>query len=167
MKSLLLLRHAKSSWKDSSLPDHDRPLNKRGKRDAPRMGRLLRKEGLVPDVMISSTAVRARRTAELVAERCGYAGEIELRDELYHAAPAGVLDVVSRVEGEPARVLVVGHNPTLEALLLRLTGEDHRFPTAALAHLTVDIDDWSELEASSPVELLNLWRPKELPSQGK
>jgi phosphohistidine phosphatase len=72
MKSILILRHAKSSRKDPDLTDHDRPLNKRGKRDAPRMGRLLRKENLVPDIIISSTAMRARATAQAVAKASGY-----------------------------------------------------------------------------------------------
>jgi phosphohistidine phosphatase len=74
MKSVLILRHAKSSWKDPDLPDHDRPLNKRGKHDAPLMGRLLKREDLVPDVIISSTAMRARATAEAVAKGSGYKG---------------------------------------------------------------------------------------------
>ncbi len=77
MKTLLVLRHAKSSWKDSGLADHDRPLNKRGKHDAPRMGTLLAKEDLVPDLIISSSAKRAKSTAEAVAMNCGYDGEIQ------------------------------------------------------------------------------------------
>ena len=77
MKLLLILRHAKSSWKDPDLDDHDRPLNKRGRRDAPRMGRLLRKEDLLPDLILSSTAVRARMTAEMVADASRYRGPLE------------------------------------------------------------------------------------------
>ena len=83
MKSILLLRHAKSSRKDPDLTDHDRPLNKRGKRDAPRMGRLLKKEHLVPDIIISSTAIRARSTAEAVAKASGYKGDITFNRSLY------------------------------------------------------------------------------------
>jgi phosphohistidine phosphatase len=78
MKSVLILRHAKSSWKHPELADHDRPLNRRGKRDAPLMGRLLKKEDLVPEIIISSTATRARSTAEAVAKSSGYKGEIIL-----------------------------------------------------------------------------------------
>ena len=78
MKKIYILRHAKSSWKDEGLPDHDRPLNKRGKRDAPRMGRLLAEEGLVPDLIVSSTAKRAHKTTTEVADACGYKGEIAL-----------------------------------------------------------------------------------------
>ena len=91
MKTLLLLRHAKSSWKDESLTDHDRPLNKRGKKTAPLMGHLLREKNLVPDLVVSSTAVRARSTAEAAAEACGYPGEITLTDELYLATAGEIL----------------------------------------------------------------------------
>ncbi|MCA9071607.1 MAG: histidine phosphatase family protein, partial [Planctomycetaceae bacterium] len=94
MKTLFLMRHAKSSWKDESLPDHDRPLNKRGKRDAPRMGQLLLEQGVHPDRWLSSTALRARRTAELLAETLQFAGEIEFRSELYHAEPEQFLSVI-------------------------------------------------------------------------
>ena len=82
MKTLLILRHAKSSWKEQDLPDHDRPLNKRGKNDAPRMGKLLKDEDLIPDLIMSSTAVRAKKTAELVAKACKYKGKIVLNHSL-------------------------------------------------------------------------------------
>ena len=94
MKSILVLRHAKSSRKDPDLTDHDRPLNKRGKRDAPRMGRLMKKENLVPDVIISSTAIRAHSTAEAVAKTSGYTGEIIVDKSLYAAGPEAYLGVM-------------------------------------------------------------------------
>ena len=83
MKTLLVLRHAKSSWKEDRLPDRERPLNKRGREDAPKMGKLLRKHDLLPDLVLSSAAQRARLTAELVIEESGYDGEFELKEELY------------------------------------------------------------------------------------
>ena len=87
MKSLLILRHAKSSWKHPELSDHNRPLSKRGKNDAPRMGNLLKKEKLIPDMIISSTAIRAHLTAEAVAKACGYKAEVTLNRSLYAAGP--------------------------------------------------------------------------------
>ena len=90
MKTLLVLRHAKSSWNDPALDDHERPLNKRGRRDAPRMGELVREYGLIPDVVISSDAVRARLTAEAVAEAARYPGEILLDPRLYMACLADI-----------------------------------------------------------------------------
>ena len=132
MKSVLFLRHAKSSWKDPDLTDHDRPLNKRGKGDAPRMGWLLKREHLVPDTIISSTAIRARATAEAVAKAAGYKGEITLNRSLYAARPAAYIDVLRDLSNEYARVLMVGHNPGLEQLVRMLTGEEHAMPTCSL-----------------------------------
>ena len=94
MKTLLIMRHAKSSWKEQDLPDHDRPLNKRGKNDAPRMEKLLKDEDLVPDLIMSSTAVRAKKTAELVAKTCKYKGKIVLDRSLYGAEPAAYLKIL-------------------------------------------------------------------------
>src|SRR5215510_9473869 len=85
MKTLLLLRHAKSSWKDSDLDDHDRPLNQRGKRDAPRMGQLLKDEQLVPEFILCSSAKRCRKTAEHVIHESGYRGETRITGDLYEA----------------------------------------------------------------------------------
>ena len=163
MKTLLILRHAKSSWSDSALDDHDRPLNDRGERDAPRMGELLRQRRLTPDLIISSDAVRARMTAQAVAEAAGYAGEIRLEPLLYHAAPDDIV-VVLRTVPEPnaATVMVVGHNPGLEALVGQLTGERHDLPTAALAQIDLPIDSWRDLDGSTRGTLVDVWRPKEL-----
>src|ERR671934_2596347 len=94
MKSLLILRHAKSSWKHPELSDHDRPLNKRGKRDAPKIGHLLKEKDLVPDLIISSTAVRAEKTAKLVAKASKYKGNVTLTDSLYAAGPDAYIDVL-------------------------------------------------------------------------
>jgi len=106
MKTLLVLRHAKSSWDDSALDDHERPLNQRGRRDAPRMGKLMREYGLIPDVVLSSDAVRARLTADAVAEAASFTGEIRLDSHLYLAGPADILSLLQRVrEGGSRQVL--------------------------------------------------------------
>jgi phosphohistidine phosphatase len=170
MKTLLLLRHAKSSWEDRSLSDHDRPLNERGERDAPRMGRRLRDQGVWPDLIFSSTARRARRTAELLLaspdentpdeDTPGGDTEIRYLSELYLAEPEEYLAAVRRAGGEAESVLVVGHNPGLEMLLQSLTGEWHRLPTAALARIDLPIEAWTDLEPGGG-ELAGLWRPKE------
>jgi phosphohistidine phosphatase len=162
MKTVLLLRHAKSSWDDPGLDDHDRPLNNRGRRDAPRMGDLLKAEQLVPECIVSSSARRARKTATIVAERCGFEGEIQLSDELYHAAPAEYFRLLSQLPTECRSVLVVGHNPGFEEFLSRLAGAHHSLPTAALAQVEVEIDDWRDFRPGTAARLVNLWRPKEL-----
>jgi phosphohistidine phosphatase len=164
MKTLLVLRHAKSSWDDSALDDHDRPLNKRGRRDGPRMGKLAREQGLTPDVIISSDAVRARLTAEAVADAAGYAGDIRFEGVLYAATPADILAVLRTVTTPTAEtVMIVGHNPGLEELVAALTGEQSDLPTAALAQIVLPIDRWRDLNASTRGRLLGLWRPKESP----
>jgi phosphohistidine phosphatase len=130
MKTLLLMRHAKSSRKDPSLPDHERPLNKRGKRDAPSMGRLLRKEGLTPDLIISSPAKRALTTAEAVADVCHYAGDPRVVPDLYPGESATYARAIRGVPNEYGRVLIVGHNPAIETFLSELTETAEVLPTA-------------------------------------
>jgi len=99
MKTLLILRHAKSSWKDEALPDHDRPLNKRGKEDAPRMGKLLHDEDLVPELILSSDARRARSTTELVVEESHFEGEVIYSRDLYAAEPETCMEALAQMAG--------------------------------------------------------------------
>jgi phosphohistidine phosphatase len=162
MKTLLVLRHAKSSWNDPELDDHERPLNERGRRDGPRMGKLVREYGLIPDIVISSDAVRARLTAEAVAEAAHYAGEILLDPHLYMARPADILSLLTAVRKNPDTVMIVGHNPGLEELVERLTGERQDLPTAALAQIGLPIDRWRDLTLSTRGTLVDFWRPEQL-----
>ncbi len=161
MRTLLVLRHGKSSRKHADLSDHDRPLTERGKRDAPRVGQLLRLRRLFPGAIISSTAKRARRTAEEVAQSSAFDGRVQLEPRLYLADPATILDVVRRGDAKAKRVMVVGHNPGLEELVARLTGNDEHLPTAALAQISLPIDQWRDLRLSTDGQLISLWRPKE------
>jgi phosphohistidine phosphatase len=162
MKTLLVLRHAKSSWSDPALPDHDRPLNKRGKRDAPRMGQLLKEQGLTPDLIISSTAVRAQNTAAKVAEASGYAGRVDATVRLYHAFPDEYLQILREVADEHRSVMVVGHNPALEDFLEVLTGQFERMPTSAVARVELEIESWQDLAVPPGGRLVDVWRPREL-----
>ena len=161
MKTLLILRHAKSNWKDAGLLDHDRPLNKRGKRDTPRVGRLILQQGLVPDLIMSSTAKRARSTAKRVAKACGYSGEIQLIPLFYHA-PAGIfIEALNHLPDDYSRAMVVGHNPGMEDLVARL-GRSCTMPTAALANISLPIDKWSALDGATKGELVDVWYPRNL-----
>jgi phosphohistidine phosphatase len=161
VKRLLVLRHAKSSRDDPALDDHDRPLAKRGWRDAPRMGRLLRERGPLPELLLSSTALRARQTAAAFAEACGYRGELRVVPELYPGDTPTTLDYLRELPERVACVVLVGHNPALEELLHALAGASATLPTAALAHLELDVERWPDV-APGTGRLLDLWRPRDL-----
>ena len=162
VKTLLLLRHAKSAWNDPALDDHERPLNERGRRDAPRMGELIREYRLLPDIVISSDAERAHLTAEAVARAARYAGEIVLDRRLYLASPADIVDLLQEVRPDARTVMIVGHNPGLEDLVEHLTGEQQDLPTATLAQIDLPIDEWRDLTLSTRGTLMGHWRPKEM-----
>jgi len=164
MKTLLIMRHAKSSWKDSALTDHDRPLNKRGKDDAPRMAKLLRKKNLAPELILSSSAKRARKTADAVSEMTNRTGGSGVTRALYLAEPRTYLRLLNDLPASYDCVLVVGHNPGVEELLVMLCGQDTVMPTAAVAQVSLSIDDWSDLCPETKAELVHVWRPKELKS---
>ena len=161
MKTLLIMRHAKSSWKDADEADHDRPLNKRGQRDAPRMGAVLRQHDLTPELMLCSTALRARATAAAVAEACGFDGEIRLTPSFYAAGPDAYVNVLHTLDDDYERVMVVGHNPGLEELVELLTGEAETMPTCAVAHVRLPLDRWRALRVGIEGELVAVWRPRE------
>ena len=163
MKTLLILRHAKSSWKHPGLADHIRPLNKRGQASASRMGQLLYEEDLVPDVILCSPALRAVDTANLVAEACGFDGEMIRSNDLYPGWPEDYLDLLRSLTDAIEIAMVVGHNPGLEALLELLTDESEHLPTAAIALVRLPINRWSELKEETEGDLQAIWRPRSLP----
>jgi phosphohistidine phosphatase len=162
MKTLILMRHAKSSWKETGLSDHQRPLNKRGKRDAPRMASVLEESDYIPDHIICSTAVRAQRTAELFIQNCSYEGEVVTLDSLYHGDIDDFIEAMQSLHNNFSTVMIIGHNPGLEYLLEYLTDEGYRLPTAAIAIIELAIDSWNSMDAYTEGELLEIWRPKEI-----
>lgn len=162
MKTLLLLRHAKSSWDNDGLTDYERPLNDRGRRDAPRMGKLIRREGLTPDLVVASSAKRAATTAELVALEFSLASEILYTDKLYLAEPETYIALARQLNDEVNSLMMVGHNPGIQELVDWLTGQDERMSTAALAYIRAPIEQWSKLAGGKQYELAGIWRPKEL-----
>ncbi len=163
MKRLHLLRHAKSSWDDPDLPDHERPLAPRGEKAARRIAEHVRREGIRPELVLCSTALRARQT--LAALLPVLAGDVEIRVEatLYGAGVTQVLARVREVDEGVGAVLVVGHNPTLHELALVLTERGdalERFPTGALATVAFAVP-WAQL-ASGGAKLEGLVVPREL-----
>lgn len=161
-KTLILLRHAKSSRDDPTLDDHERPLAPRGLKDAPRMGEALRQARLFPDIILSSTARRARNTAEMVAETCGYKNEIHLRRDLYAFDAEPYLNALSDLPVTIQCAMIVGHNPAMEEILASLTGKVEALPTAALARIDLPIQSWTELKDRVRGQLVHIWRPREV-----
>ena len=161
MKTLLLLRHAKSSRDVPDLSDHDRPLNDRGRQAAKQVGRFLRDEDLVPDLILCSTAVRARKTAQKAAKACDYPRAIELEERLYLANSHAHYAVLRGVDTGCKRVLLVGHNPGISEFLNQLTSAEEEMPTAGLAIVTLPIDRWKDLTARTRGKLIKFWRPRE------
>ncbi|HHO48006.1 MAG TPA: histidine phosphatase family protein [Desulfobacteraceae bacterium] len=148
MKRLVLCRHAKSSWKDSSLADIDRPLNGRGKRNAPEMGRRLLARGIKPDLIVSSPARRAYATAAYLAEELGVPErEIRVVEAIYDAYPMKLLEIIRTIDAGHDQVLMVGHNPEttiLANLLGRLRLEN--VPTCGIVALDFGVRSWEEIE---------------------
>jgi phosphohistidine phosphatase len=167
MRTLLLLRHAKSRWDREGISDHDRPLKKRGKRDACRVGWLLVQQDCVPQLIVSSTAKRARGTAKRVARACNYAGEITLDHALYQAGPTGYLRMLQCMDDRYHRIMVVGHNPGIELLLEVLTGVSEAFRPAGLAAIELPINAWDEIQEFVGGELVGLWGPDQLKDVAK
>jgi len=163
LKTLLLLRHAKSSNDDPSLKDFERPLNERGRKDAQLVGEYIRKRKINADLVISSPAERARQTAELVLKSAGLKVELRFDKRIYDAGVRRLLNVISQIEDDANAVVLVGHNPGFEELFEALTGEGHDLPTASLACIELSVEKWSKVRAGAGVGQLKwLVTPKEL-----
>jgi phosphohistidine phosphatase len=154
VKTLFLIRHAKSSRDDPMLPDKERPLNDRGKRDAPRMGERLAKHDVKPDLILSSPALRALATAEIIAGKLDYkAKDIVVDERLYAAAPDDLLEVIRGLGDKPKRVMLFGHNPELSELAHQLSNEITDLPTCTVAEFAIDTKSWSNVGKQAPVKV--------------
>lgn len=162
MKTLLLMRHGKSSWKDVK-KDEDklRPLAKKGEKDAEKMSELLEEKDVFPQIILTSTAKRARETAKVFLDKCCDEITFVVLDALYMAEPSAVIDVLKSVPDRVERVMVIGHNPGLEGLLQHLTGEVESLPTANVAYLELSIACWSEISLEVHAEKWEKWKPKD------
>ncbi len=160
MRTIYLLRHAKSSWSDSSLTDFDRTLNARGQKAAEFMGAYMSEQGLCPQAIVSSPAKRAKETAMLVCSAVGWDIEINYDQRIYEADQETLWAVISEYYEENDPVMLVGHNPGMEALIQRLTGQACTVPTATLAVITLPIDTMPAMDV--PLGTLDaLIRPKD------
>lgn len=148
MKKLWIIRHAKSSWSDYSLTDHERPLNSRGKRDAPHMADVIRDRYDKPQLLVTSTAKRARQTCKAFRKSLDIPKEEVVRlDELYHASIGTCLKVIHSIDEDVNVAAIFGHNPTFTYLINELTGDGpDNLPTCGCALITTDADFWATFE---------------------
>ena len=162
MKTLTIVRHAKSSWEDTNLRDRERPLNKRGKRDAPEMGRRIQEAGIRPSLILASPAVRAWKTAKAIADAINYPREFLQKEEaLYLASVDRILDVIVAQDNNFNNLLIVGHNPGFtEFANFLVPGLTHNLPTAGVVSVEIDQDDWSLYESPAAKLMLHDWPKK-------
>jgi len=160
MKTLFLVRHAKSSWDEPGLPDRDRPLADRGKRDVVKMGDRLAERGVKPYLILSSPAARALATAEAIATRLDYKRkDIVVNGRLYACQADDLLDVIQELGDKPKQVMLVGHNPELADLAHRLSNDVTEMQTCAIAEFSFDVKSWSDIGNAKP-KLVALDYPK-------
>jgi len=151
-KEILLVRHAKSSWDDPYLDDHDRPLNERGLRNAPDMGKRLQGWGIRPEVWISSTALRAITTAEVMAEKVGFPqDQIQQTKDLYHASATELQEFIAGLDDAIGSAILFGHNPGMTSLVANLYGLlIDNLPTSGVVHLQFNENTWSAVYSAPP-----------------
>lgn len=165
MKTLLLLRHAKTSWDDVRVSDDLRPLSGTGKLNVSQMGKFLKNTKLIPDLIISSCAKRAKDTSILLAESIGYNKDIDISESLYETAPKEYINVISEISNKINIVLLVGHNPILENLIELITNELIIMETCSLVQIFLPISKWIEIKMNPKCKLIKQIRIKELASQ--
>ena len=175
MRQLMLLRHAKSSWDHADLDDIDRPLAPRGRHAAPLLGRYISRRKLEPDLVLCSSAARARQTWELVSAEWDHANatakpRLDMRPSFYLARPAALMSAIQRIDDEVTSAMIIGHNPGMGQLARQLVNGENakalkkmekKFPTAALAVIRFPVESWSSLTFGSG-ELVSFIRPKDL-----
>ena len=160
-KRLIILRHAKSSWKSGAPTDHQRPLNKRGRRDAPRIGACLNELGWIPDLVISSDSERTRETWQRMAEAFPESTRVRFTRDFYHGGLSAISNECASVDDDVSTLMVVGHNPGWEYTLSNFCGEYIRMTTANAALLESETDHWAQA-VDSDWKFVGILRPKEL-----
>ncbi len=160
MKTLFVLRHAKSSWDNAELSDFERPLNKRGRETAPFVGELMKSKNLVPETIICSPATRAKETAKRVQAAAEFDVEIEFDERIYESSVHNLLYIVSEINDDFDTAMIVGHNPGFEGIVQTLCGNYERMPTATLAAIDLKIESWSDVKPQCG-NLREILRPKD------
>lgn len=165
LNQLLIMRHGKSSWADGGLTDFERPLNKRGLRVVPQVAEFIHLQGLTPDLIVSSSAVRAKMTAEIFVENCKDVTEqqLQITEELYLAPASVYIEFLCQfLDSDVGTLMFVGHNPGMEELVEELSGDWEIMPTAGVAHFAINSDDCGGTGLPFSATVKNFWRPKEI-----
>ncbi len=165
MKTLLLMRHGKSSWNDGKLDDHERPLKTSGRKDSQCIAKTLLANELIPDKIFCSSALRAKETAEILRETLDYQGAIIFSDDLYMAEPQDFIKILRTVGGQAEMVMILAHNPGLEAYLQIIDGDVESLPAGGLGYLMLAVDDWQEVSLETMGDLVDIWKPKAIKEQ--
>ncbi len=159
MKRLFIIRHAKSSWKDVTLDDFDRPLNKRGKKDAPFMAKLLKDKKINPDLILSSPAERAKTTANIIAKELDLVDRLIFRDTIYESSLSTLINYIKKADDKNKTIFIVGHNPSLNALAYEFIDFDENIPTCGIVEIRFDIENWKDINENN-ANLISFEYPK-------
>jgi len=149
MKQLYIIRHAKSSWKDFSLDDFDRPLNKRGENNAPFMGKILKEQKILPDIIISSPALRAKTTALSIAKCIDYEANISFDKNIYEASYTTIESKLKTIDKKNNIVFLFGHNPGLNMFAYEYIGLYQNIPTCGIVKIEFDCNSWENISPSN------------------
>tara|TARA_B100000424_G_C22548092_1_gene311567 strand:+ start:17 stop:514 length:498 start_codon:yes stop_codon:yes gene_type:complete len=162
MKSIILFRHAKSDWNATYSSDHQRPINHRGIKASKLMGSYLAKINEIPDLIISSSALRALQTMENAISAGKWESKITVKKEVYHASVSTLIDLIKRTKNIYSNICIIGHEPTFSYFLKSITDESvFKFPTATMAKIILKVESWNNLDDKSS-KLLWIRKPKEL-----
>jgi len=149
MKKLYIIRHAKSSWDDMALDDFDRGLNKRGRKNAPMMANRLKNKGVMPDIILSSSAKRAKKTAKIIADGIGFSKKIKFDDELYDVLPNELHKKLRAIKNKHNTAFLIGHNPELNMIAEDFIDFNQNIVTCGILEIEFDCDSWSEIDSSN------------------
>ena len=159
MKKLYLIRHAKSSWEDLTLHDFDRPLSKRGKNDIPKMAMRLKESGVVPDIILSSGALRAKLTVHCLVDLIGYNKPVKFDNEIYESNSTSLYKIITSIDDKYRIAFIVGHNPSLNMLAEDFVGLSHNIPTCGIVEIDFSCSSWSDI-SSNNARLISFDYPK-------
>ncbi len=151
MKKLYIIRHAKSSWKDFTLDDFDRPLNKSGKLNAPFMGSRLKEKNVMPDIIISSSALRAKTTAQMIAKEIGYEKKIVLEKDIYEVGVEAIERILNKIDNKNEVVFLFGHNPDLNMLAEKYVDFDENIVTCGVVEIEFSCSKWDDISSKNAI----------------